>query len=55
MKYIEDGKQADKTKFLQTKIDSLENKLSKAYKAGFGEFMGNVRIHHAKYWFAGEN
>lgn len=43
------------SKDLQTQIDSLENKLSKTYKPGFGEFMGNIQIHHAKLWFAGEN
>ncbi|BDU26314.1 lipoprotein [Flavobacterium sp. GSB-24] len=47
--------QQDKTKILQTQIDSLEIKLSKTYKPGFGEFMGNIQIHHAKLWFAGEN
>jgi hypothetical protein len=49
------NQQADKTKILQTRIDSLEIKLSQTYKPGFGEFMGNIQIHHAKLWFAGEN
>ncbi len=43
------------SKDLQTRIDSLEIKLSESYKPGFGEFMGNIQIHHAKLWFAGEN
>lgn len=49
------NQQADQTKLLQTKIDSLETKISEAYKPGFGEFMGNIQMHHAKLWFAGEN
>lgn len=49
------NQQADQTKILQTKIDSLENKISETYKPGFGEFMSNIQIHHAKLWFAGEN
>ena len=49
------NQQADKTNVLQIRIDSLENKLSETYKPGFGEFMGNIQIHHAKLWFAGVN
>lgn len=49
------GQKSDNSKDLQTRIDSLENKLSQTYKPGFGEFMGNIQIHHAKLWFAGEN
>ncbi|MFH6936022.1 hypothetical protein [Flavobacterium sp. FlaQc-30] len=49
------GQKSDNSQYLQTKIDSLENKLSQTYKPGFGEFMGNIQIHHAKLWFAGEN
>ncbi len=40
---------------LQSRIDFLEHKLDSAYKPGFGEFMTNVQIHHAKLWFAGQN
>ena len=40
---------------LQNRIDSLESKLSEAYKPGFGEFMSYVQAHHAKLWYAGEN
>jgi hypothetical protein len=40
---------------LQTRIDSLERKLSKSYKPGFGEFMYGIQVHHAKLWFAGQN
>ena len=47
--------QADQTKILQTKIDSLESKIAETYKPGFGEFMSNIQMHHAKLWFAGEN
>jgi len=49
------GQKSDNSKYLQTQIDSLEKKLSQTYKPGFGEFMGNIQIHHAKLWFAGEN
>src|SRR5437764_2443466 len=37
---------------LQNRIDSLEKN---NYKPGFGEFMTNIQIHHAKLWFAGIN
>src|SRR6476620_2783811 len=40
---------------LQSRIDSLEKKLSDSYKPGFGEFMSGIQVHHAKLWFAGEN
>ncbi len=43
------------TQLLQSRIDSLEIKLSEAYKPGFGEFMGNIQAHHAKLWYAGQN
>lgn len=42
-------------KKLESRIDSLEKKLNDAYKPGFGEFMSNIQIHHAKLWFAGTN
>ena len=45
----------DKTRELQAQIDSLQNKLNNTYKPGFGEFMGNIQLHHAKLWFAGIN
>jgi hypothetical protein len=37
---------------LENRIDSLEKN---SYKPGFGEFMTNIQIHHAKLWFAGIN
>jgi hypothetical protein len=40
---------------LQNKIDSLETQLNNCYKPGFGEFMSNIQMHHAKLWFAGQN
>jgi hypothetical protein len=40
---------------LQEKIDSIEAKSVDTYKPGFGEFMSNVQVHHAKLWFAGIN
>ena len=38
---------------MEAQINQLESKLNDSYKPGFGEFMGNVQIHHAKLWFAG--
>ena len=40
---------------LQKKVDSLETRLADSYKPGFGEFMSNIQVHHAKLWFAGQN
>ena len=40
---------------LQARIDSLEKKISEAYKPGFGELMSGIQLHHAKLWFAGKN
>lgn len=40
---------------LEARVDSLEKKLNDTYKPGFGEFMSNIQIHHAKLWFAGTN
>jgi len=45
----------DSTKVLQNRIDSLESKLANTYIPGFGEFMSNIQVHHAKLWFAGQN
>ena len=42
-------------KALTSRMDSLEQKLSRSYKPGLGEFMFNIQVHHAKLWFAGEN
>jgi hypothetical protein len=42
-------------KTMQAKIDELDRKLADSYKPGFGEFMGNIQVHHAKLWFAGIN
>lgn len=43
------------TQQLQSRIDSLEKKLTAVYKPGFGEFMSSIQTHHAKLWFAGQN
>src|SRR6476660_9807704 len=40
---------------MQSKTDSLEKQLDKAYKPGLGEFMTGIQLHHAKLWFAGQN
>jgi hypothetical protein len=47
--------QANNSRALQTRIDSLESKLSHTYKPGFGEFMSSIQVHHNKLWFAGMN
>ncbi|MDR3680159.1 MAG: hypothetical protein P4L41_09350 [Flavipsychrobacter sp.] len=46
--------QQNNTQHLQTQIDSLQNKLTKTYKPGFGEFMSSIQVHHEKLWFAGQ-
>jgi len=46
---------SDKINELQNRIDSLQTKIDDSYKPGFGEFMTNIQIHHAKLWFAGTN
>ena len=46
---------ANNTKELQARIDSLEQRLQDSYKPGLGEFMFNIQVHHAKLWFAGQN
>lgn len=40
---------------LQTSVSELQKKVDDSYKPGFGEFMSDVQIHHAKLWFAGIN
>lgn len=45
----------DHSKELQNQINNLKSELSETYKPGFGEFMGNIQVHHSKLWFAGEN
>ncbi|WP_406843455.1 hypothetical protein [Flavobacterium soyae] len=49
------NKSANNEKVLQNQIDSLQSKLDKTYKPGFGEFMSSVQVHHNKLWFAGIN
>ncbi|MBS4039841.1 MAG: hypothetical protein KGZ81_04510 [Flavobacteriales bacterium] len=49
------NQQAENTKGLQNRIDSLEKKLADTYKPGFGEFMSGIQAHHSKLWFAGQN
>jgi len=45
----------DKISELQSRIDSLQKKVDNTYIPGFGEFMSNIQLHHAKLWFAGTN
>ncbi len=40
---------------LESRVDSVEKKVTETYKPGFGEFMSNIQAHHAKLWFAGQN
>jgi len=40
---------------LQDQVNELQKKLDDTYKPGFGEFMSNIQVHHAKLWFAGQN
>ena len=47
--------QQQHVKALQSQIDSLELKIEKSYKPGFGEFMSSIQVHHEKLWFAGIN
>ena len=53
--FIACDQQSSNSKLLQSRIESLEKKLANTYKPGFGEFMSNIQIHHAKLWFAGKN
>lgn len=45
----------DGGRILQDRVDSLEMRLNETYIPGFGEFMSNIQVHHAKLWFAGQN
>jgi hypothetical protein len=47
--------QNDNSQQLQSRVDSLQQKLNHAYKPGLGEFMLGIQEHHAKLWFAGVN
>lgn len=47
--------QNNNTQQLQSRIDSLQQKLNNTYKPGLGEFMMGIQEHHAKLWFAGIN
>lgn len=49
------SQQRNNSQQLQAQIDSLQHKLDKTYKPGFGEFMSSVQVHHNKLWFAGTN
>ena len=49
------SQRSDKLQVLESRIDSLENRMSESYKPGFGEFMSNIQAHHAKLWYAGLN
>ena len=47
--------QADENRLLQSRIDSLESKLSNSYKPELGEYMSRIQMNHSKLWFAGQN
>jgi len=40
---------------LRSQVTELQKKIDDSYKPGFGEFMSNIQMHHAKLWFAGIN
>jgi len=40
---------------LQNQMVEIQKKVNDTYKPGFGEFMSNIQVHHAKLWFAGIN
>jgi hypothetical protein len=46
---------SEKVTQLQNEVNELKKKVDDSYKPGFGEFMSNIQIHHAKLWFAGIN
>ncbi len=46
---------AEQNNSMQQRIDSLQTKLTTAYKPGFGEFMSSIQTHHAKLWWAGQH
>jgi hypothetical protein len=45
----------EEKKILETRNQSLQQRLDSSYKPGLGEFMTAIQIHHAKLWFAGLN
>ncbi len=45
----------NKMAVLQSRIDSLETRLSEVYKPGFGEMMNSIQSHHLKLWYAEKN
>jgi hypothetical protein len=45
----------DEVRHLQQQVDSLRTGLNNSYKAGMGELMSNIQLHHSKLWCAGEN
>lgn len=45
----------NKTKRLQSEVDSLKIAIKDSYKPGLGEFMTTIQLHHSKLWFAGIN
>lgn len=42
------------TATLNKQMATLEQQVNDRYVPGFGEFMSNIQVHHAKLWFAGE-
>lgn len=45
----------DQLQSMQSRMDSLEQKINNSYQSGLGEFMNGIQMHHAKLWFAGTN
>ncbi len=48
-------RESERMRTIEARLDSLEQKLNESYKPGFGEFMSNIQVHHAKLWFAGKS
>ena len=49
------GGETERVNQMETKVDSLQVRLDRAYRPGLGEFMLGIQLHHAKLWFAGQN
>lgn len=53
--FISCSDDSQKLEVLQEQMSELQKKVKDSYKPGFGEFMSNIQVHHAKLWFAGIN
>lgn len=53
--FISCSDNSQKLSEIQSQVVELQRKVNDSYKPGFGEFMSNIQVHHAKLWFAGMN